>query len=160
MKWLHEAGYQTLTLADCAMQLRMAAFHPKTVVITFDDGYRDFYTDAYSSMRRYGYTATIFLATGRIQDTPARIDGADYLTWNEVSELHREGIEFGSHTVSHPDLRSLGPDEIDYELCFSKETIEDHLGSAVTIVCLPVCFPRGRSQLRQISGRPAEELWF
>ena len=141
MKWLHEAGYQTLTLAGLRDAIENGGVPSKSVVITFDDGYRDFYTDAYSAMRRYGYVATIFLATGRIQDTPARIDGADYLTWNEVAELHREGIEFGSHTVSHPDLRSLGPDEIDYELCFSKDTIEDHLGSAVTSFAYPFAFP-------------------
>jgi len=141
MKWLHEANYQTLTVAQLRDAIDKGAVPPKTVVITFDDGYRDFYTDAFSAMRRYGYTATIYLATGRIQDTPARIDGADYLTWNEVAELHREGIEFGSHTVSHPDLRSLGPDEIDYELCFSKETIEDHLGAPVRSFAYPFAFP-------------------
>jgi peptidoglycan/xylan/chitin deacetylase (PgdA/CDA1 family) len=141
MKWLHEAGYHTLNLGKLRDAFENGGVPPKTVVITFDDGYEDFYTDAFPSLRRYGYTATVFLATGRIQDTPARIEGADYLTWHEVGELHREGVEFGSHTVSHPDLRSLGPEEIDYELCFSRDTIEDHLGAPVRSFAYPFAFP-------------------
>jgi peptidoglycan/xylan/chitin deacetylase (PgdA/CDA1 family) len=141
MKWLHNDGYQTLTLGQLRLALEGRVIPPKTVVITFDDGYRDFYIDAFPSLRRYGFTASVFLATGRIQDTPARIEGVDYMTWREVCELHAAGIEFGSHTVSHPDLRSLGPEEIDYEVCFSKDTIEDHLGAAVRSFAYPFAFP-------------------
>jgi peptidoglycan/xylan/chitin deacetylase (PgdA/CDA1 family) len=141
MKWLHEAGYQTLTLPQLWAAFERGTVPPKTTVVTFDDGYRDFYTDAFSSLRRYGFTASVFLATSRIQSTPARIEGADYLTWNEVRELHAEGIDFGSHTVSHPDLRSLGPEEINYELGFSKETIEDHLSASVSSFAYPFAFP-------------------
>jgi len=141
MKWLHEAGYQTMSLSQLRENMEIGTVPPKTVVITFDDGYQDFVIDAFPALHRYGFTATVFLATGRIQDTPARIEGVDYLTWREVSELHAEGIEFGSHTVSHPDLRSLGPEEIDYEICFSKETIEDHLGIAVNSFSYPFAFP-------------------
>src|ERR1700730_5623043 len=71
MKWLHEAGYQTLNLSQLRLAMDADNVPPKTVVITFDDGYQDFVIDAFSPMRRYGFTATIFLATGRIQDTPA-----------------------------------------------------------------------------------------
>jgi peptidoglycan/xylan/chitin deacetylase (PgdA/CDA1 family) len=141
MKWLHKAGYQTMTLSQLRDSFESGVTPEKTVVITFDDGYRDFYIDAFPSLRRYGFNASVFLATGRIQDTPARIEGVDYLTWQEVRELHAEGIEFGSHTVSHPDLRSLGPEEIEYEVCFSKDTIEDHIGAPVKSFAYPFAFP-------------------
>jgi peptidoglycan/xylan/chitin deacetylase (PgdA/CDA1 family) len=113
----------------------------KTVVITFDDGYRDFYTDGFAVMKQCGFTATIFLATDRIQNVSVRIEGADYLTWHEVRELHSEGIHFGSHTVTHPDLRSLGPDQIEYELGRSKEIIEQRLSSPVELFSYPFAFP-------------------
>ena len=82
-------------------------------------------------IKQCGFTATIFLATDRIRHTPARIEGADYLTWREVRELHAEGIQFGSHTVTHPDLRSLAPDQLEYELGHSKEIIEQNLSISV-----------------------------
>jgi peptidoglycan/xylan/chitin deacetylase (PgdA/CDA1 family) len=141
MKWLHEAGYKTLSLSQLQVAFENGDVPAKTVVITFDDGYEDFYTDALPSLRRYGFTATVFLATGRIAETPTCIEGADYMTWREVREAHAAGIEFGSHTVSHPDLRSLGPAEIEYELGYSKEKIENELGAPVRIFAYPFAFP-------------------
>ncbi len=141
MKWLHDGGYHTLSLPELRAALESGNIPPRAVVITFDDGYRDFYTDAFPSLRRYGFTATVFLATSRIQDAPVRMEGVDYMTWQEVRELHAAGIDFGSHTVSHPDLRSLGPEEIDYEVGCSKATIEDHLGASVNSFAYPFAFP-------------------
>jgi peptidoglycan/xylan/chitin deacetylase (PgdA/CDA1 family) len=141
MRWLRHNGYRTMDLTEMLAAMGAGQDLSKTVVITFDDGYQDFYTDALSVMKQCGFTATIFLATDRIQDTSVRVEGADYLTWREVRELHAEGIRFGSHTVTHPDLRSLGPEQIDYELGYSKETIEQKLGVPVESFSYPFAFP-------------------
>ncbi len=141
MRWLRHNGYRTMDLTEMLAAMEVGQNLSKVVVITFDDGYQDFYTDALPVMKQCGFTATIFLATNRIQDAAMRIEGADYLTWREVRELHAEGIRFGSHTVTHPDLRSLGPEEIDYELGCSKETIEQNLGVPVESFSYPFAFP-------------------
>jgi peptidoglycan/xylan/chitin deacetylase (PgdA/CDA1 family) len=112
MRWLRHEGYRTIDLREAWAGLEAGSDMSRTVVVTFDDGYRDFFTTGIDVMKQCGYSATIFLATDRIQNVPVRIAGADYLTWNEVRELHAQGIRFGSHTVSHPDLRSLGPHQI------------------------------------------------
>jgi peptidoglycan/xylan/chitin deacetylase (PgdA/CDA1 family) len=141
MRWLRNSGYRTIGLTEALAGLQTGADFSKTVVITFDDGYRDFYTDGLPVLKQCGFTATIFLATDRIRNTPARIEGADYLTWSDVRELHAEGIRFGSHTVTHPDFRSLGPDQLENELGRSKEIIEDRLGVAVESFSYPHGFP-------------------
>jgi peptidoglycan/xylan/chitin deacetylase (PgdA/CDA1 family) len=141
MRWLRQNGYRTLDLGEALAALQSGEDVSRAVVITFDDGYQDFYTDGLAVMKQCGFTATIFLATDRIQDTPVRLEGADYLTWREVRELHAQGIQFGSHTVTHPDLRSLGPEQIDYELGYSKEVIEQKLGAPVTSFAYPFAFP-------------------
>ena len=141
MRWLRHEGYRAIDLHEAWTGLEAGTDLSKTVVITFDDGYRDFYTDGFDVMKQCGLSATIFLATGRIQNTPARIEGADYLTWKEVRELHSEGIRFGSHTVTHPDLRSLGPDQLEYELGRSKEIIEQNLDAPITSFSYPFAFP-------------------
>lgn len=141
MRWLRNAGYRAIDLPQAWAGLQARTDLSKTIVITFDDGYRDFYTDALPILKQCGFTATIFLTTDRIRSTPARIEGADYLTWSDVRELHAEGIRFDSHTVSHPDLRSLGPDQIEYELGHSKEVIEEHLGVSVESFSYPFGFP-------------------
>jgi peptidoglycan/xylan/chitin deacetylase (PgdA/CDA1 family) len=141
MRWLRNSGYRTIGLNETLGGLQRGEDLSKTIVITFDDGYRDFYTDALPVLKQCGFTATIFLATDRIRSTPERIAGADYLTWSDVRELHAEGICFGSHTVTHPDLRSLGPDQLEYELGHSKEIIEDHLGVPIESFSHPFGFP-------------------
>ena len=141
MRWLRNAGYRSIDLKQACAGLEAGADLSKTIVITFDDGYRDFYTDALPILKQCGFTATLFLATDRIHNAPARIEGADYLTWSDVRELHAEGTRFGSHTVSHPDLRSLGPDQIEYELGHSKEVLEEQLGVSIDAFSYPFGFP-------------------
>jgi peptidoglycan/xylan/chitin deacetylase (PgdA/CDA1 family) len=141
MRWLRHHGYRTLNTNELVSRLEAGEDLSKTLVITFDDGYRDFYTDAMHVLKQCGFTATIYLATGRIKNESLRIEGVDYLTWREVRELHGEGIRFGSHTVTHPDLRSLGPEQIEYELGNSKEDIEGKLGTAVDSFAYPFAFP-------------------
>lgn len=141
MKWLRNAGYRTFDLHDLPAAFESGMDLSKHFVITFDDGYRDIFTEGWPVMHQCGFTATVFLATDRIQNTPLRYEGAEYLTWRDVRELHAEGISFGSHTVTHPDLRSLQPEEIDYELGFSKETIEQVLGTPVRSFSYPFPFP-------------------
>lgn len=162
MRWLRHEGYRTITLCEAWNGLEAGTDLSKAVVITFDDGYRDFYTDGFEVMKQCGFSATIFLATDRIQDTPARIEGADYLTWKDVRELQAEGVCFGSHTITHPDLRSLGPDQIEYELGRSKEIIEQNLGAPVELFSYPFAFPEEDASfsrfLEGLMGNLAYEL--
>ena len=141
MRWLKHKGFHTITIGEAWKKLESGEDLSKKVVLTFDDGYRDFYTEGMDILKQCGFTATIFLVTDRIRGSAARMEGADYLTWSEVRELHREGIQFGSHTVTHPDLRSLAPDQIEYELGFSKETIEQEIGTVVQEFSYPHAFP-------------------
>ena len=141
MRWLRRNGYRTMDLTEMLAALETGQDVSKRMVLTFDDGYQDFYTDAFPVLRQCGFGATVFLTTDRIKDAPLRLEGVDYLTWREVRDLHAEGIRFGSHTVTHPDLRSLGPDQIDYELAYSKDTIEQRLGTPIESFAYPFAFP-------------------
>lgn len=149
MKWLRNNGYKTLSLTEAQERARSGNIDEKYVVLTFDDGYRDFYTEAFPVLRQFGFTATIFVTTGRIGNTPNRVEGVDYLTWSDMRTLAASDFEIGSHTVSHPDLRSLGPEEIEYELGSSKETIEDKVGKKVETFSFPFAFPEEDSPFRQ-----------
>lgn len=141
MKWLRNAGYRTINLHDLPALFESGADLSKCFVLTFDGGFRDLLTEGWPVMHQCGFTATVFLTTDRIRISPLRVEGADYLTWEDVSELHAQGISFGSRTVSHPDLRSMEPEELDYELGYSKETIEQRLGVPVRSFSYPFSFP-------------------
>jgi len=150
MRCLHQEGYRSIGLNELIKGFEVGSVLTKTVVITFDDGYQDFLTEAMPVLKQHGFVATVFLATGRIQQTSMRLEGVDYLTWREVRELHQEGIEFGSHTVTHPDLRCLGPEQIEYELGYSKEVIEQHLGTSINSFAYPFPFPEENTDFTRL----------
>lgn len=143
MKYLHENGYTACSPAQAIQQLQQQA-QPgaKHVVITFDDGFRDFYQHAFPALSQYGFSAMMFLPTAYIGDRTLQFKGKDCLTWAEVRELNNHGILFGSHTVTHPQLRELSVPALNEEIANSKATIEEKLGSAVDSFAYPYAFPQ------------------
>jgi len=69
----------------------------KLVVLTFDDSAKSHYTTVRPILKRYGFGATIFVTEGF--DFPT--NKTDYMTWDEIAELHRDGFEIGNHTRDH-----------------------------------------------------------
>ena len=141
MNYLRESGYRTCSPAQ-AMQQLPSQTADKLVVITFDDGYRDFNQHAFPLLNQYGFSATIFLPTAYIGENPIPFKGKDCLTWAEVRELNQWGILFGSHTVNHPQLHELSVHSINDEVVNSKNTIEEKLGCAVDSFAYPYAFPQ------------------
>jgi peptidoglycan/xylan/chitin deacetylase (PgdA/CDA1 family) len=131
--------------------------HPpaaKLIVLTFDDGFRDFFINAFPILQRHGFSATVYLPTAFIGDDRSvisNVEGRTFkarecLTWSEVAELHQAGIEFGSHTVHHPRLVDLEWPEIENELLESKREIEEHLGVAACAFAYPYAFPQAEKR--------------
>lgn len=160
MRWLKSAGYRSIDLAELLNQQSAGEDMSKKIVITFDDGYRDLYTEGLAIMKQCGFTGTLFLATDRIRNTPMRYEGVDYLTWQDVRELHAQGFQLGSHTVTHADLRSLEPEQIEYELGYSKEVIEQEVGEAVESFSYPFSFPEEDRDFTRFLGDVLENLGF
>jgi peptidoglycan/xylan/chitin deacetylase (PgdA/CDA1 family) len=143
MQYLHDHGYTAMNVGDAVDSLQNGRLTNKRAVITFDDGYSDFYKHAFSVLDRHGFTATVFLPTAYIGTVTKQFKGKDCLTWAEVRELRKCGITFGSHTVSHPQLRDLDANAVNMEVANSKKTIEDNLGEAVDCFSYPFAFPEG-----------------
>jgi len=148
-----QKGYSAITLKDLYENyLKMGkAIPPRTLVITFDDGYKDNYAYAFPILRKLKVPATIFLAADYIGKEVTfpwdRIDpdllnvtftSMDHpLTWEQSKEMHQAGIEFGSHTMTHPKLTQISLDEARNELYSSKQMIEEKLGAPVYSFCAP-----------------------
>jgi peptidoglycan/xylan/chitin deacetylase (PgdA/CDA1 family) len=141
MKHLADRGYSTINVAEAVKFLQSGSHTEKCAVITFDDGYSNFYRHAFPILNRYHFAATVFLPTAYIGTQPLQFKGKDCLTWSEVRELRKHGISFGSHTVTHPHLTSLDAAGVRNELVRSKQTLEDNLGEAVESFAYPYAFP-------------------
>ena len=135
-----ENGYRAIPLAKIGEELsRPAGENGKSFVITFDDGFRNFREHASPVLKRFGFPATVFLATGYIGRS---FRNKECLAWGEVRELQAEGIEFGSHTVSHPKLHGMTWESIRNEIGSSKTAIEDATGKPVRLFSCPYAFPQ------------------
>jgi len=140
---LAEEGYRTMDVAEVASWLRRGEpLVRKVVVITFDDGFRDFYTEAFPALQEHGFTATVFLPTAFIHGERRRFKGVECLTWEEARRLRQAGIEFGSHTVSHPELEKMPLAEVEREVRDSRAEIEQQVGGLVTSFAYPYAFPQ------------------
>jgi peptidoglycan/xylan/chitin deacetylase (PgdA/CDA1 family) len=143
MRYLYENNYSVINLQDLKKSFDTRD-SSKYVVITFDDGFYDFFTNAFPILKKYNFSATVFLPTGFIHNERLSFKGKECMTWNEVRQLSREGINFGSHTVTHPQLNNLSTEEIENEIKLSKNKIEDETGITVKSFSYPFAFPEDK----------------
>lgn len=149
------------------------------VAITFDDGMRSVATEALPVLRANGAPAHLFLTTGYVGATnewPSQPEGApvfDMMTWDQIEECVVGGLTVESHTVSHPDLRTLERRQIEEECEQADEEIVRRLGVLPTLMAYPyggmspaaleVCLDRYESSFSTTLGylplRPSDPLW-
>lgn len=132
MKFLKENDYTTLTLDEVYNFFAGNIKVPKkSVVITFDDGYVDNYTNAYPILKKYKFNATIFLISDGVDK------GNAYINSQQIKEMSQNGIQIESHTTNHCKLSHFNYDEQFKNLNESKEAIEKISGKKVKYLAYP-----------------------
>ncbi len=130
--YLARAGFHTITFGQWDEYNRGARALPvNPIILTFDDGWRDHYTVAYPILKKYGMVGTFFAPTNYIGSSPGT------LRWEEVWEMSANGMEFGSHSMSHPFLTSLSADRAWSEIYNSKHILETRLRQPVAAFAYP-----------------------
>jgi peptidoglycan/xylan/chitin deacetylase (PgdA/CDA1 family) len=125
------AGWQSITAAQLAADLAAGVeVTARTFVITFDDGRRDGYTQAFPILQRLGLVATFYVITGRVND-------AGSLTASEWRQLASGGMEIGSHTVNHVRLSTASDPVARSELTASEARIASVTGQRPTTFAYP-----------------------
>ena len=145
LQYLSRRGYRTIGVEGFyRMMTSCQAIDSKALLITFDDGYEDNLLWAAPLLRKYGFSAVIFVISDFLGRVTADIwpssDPAIYgkfLDTEQINELQRSGVEFGSHTVRHPLLTTLPPELQFEELLASKRHLEDVIGGPVRCIAYP-----------------------
>lgn len=143
MKFLDENEYYSIDLSELPDAIEKNTGGRRPVVITFDDGYKDFMFNALPIMEKYLFNATVFLPTGMMGSKSSMFGGKELLDWSDVRELRKQKVTFGSHSVNHRILKILPFKEMEAELRGSKNEIESRLGETVDAFSYPYAFPEG-----------------
>jgi len=133
MKFLDRLDYNVITLDELVKGIRVdKKFSRNTVVITFDDGYKDNYLYAFSRLKKYNFPAIIFIP-------PDLMEKENFLTWDEIREMLKNDISFGGHTRTHKYLPEIkNKKELISEIAGCKRILEAKLKQPVDYFCYPI----------------------
>ena len=123
---IKERGYTTINFHD----IESGNVPDKAIILTFDDGYENFYQNAYPELIKRGMKAVSYIIVNDI-------GGGDYMTESQIAEISNNGIEIGSHTLSHPDLAISSDTKARKEIFDSKTSLEKMTGKKVISLCYP-----------------------
>lgn len=130
--YLQQNGFQTLSLADLYESLTgRTPLPPKSVIITFDDGFRDFYYNAFPLIKKHNMRVVSFYVVNYTSYP-------NYMNWEMLREINNSGlVDVESHTLSHLPLTSLEPEQLRAEIFESKRILEEGLGKKVNYFAYP-----------------------
>ena len=132
MQYLNENGFTALSTDELYdFMIKNKPVPRKSVLITFDDGYEDNYTNAFSILKKYNFKATIFVITGFVDKDK------QFLSSNQLKEMQNNGIDIESHTYLHDKLGTYSYDAQLKTLKISKEYIEKTLNKTVRYISYP-----------------------
>jgi peptidoglycan/xylan/chitin deacetylase (PgdA/CDA1 family) len=155
LAFLRRRNFAGLTFADAERRLLSDTLPARSVVITFDDGYRSTLR-AKPILESFGFPATVFVVTSFVESGESmRWFGVEKwlssryaaemtaLRWADLEDLVESGWEVGSHTHTHAYLPVVTDDVLQFELTRSRELIATRLGT-----CETVAYPYGRTDPR------------
>lgn len=137
MQWLAKQGYKGISLREFYENARQ----DKVVILTFDDGYKDFFRTAVPILNTLNFSATVFIVTNLVGDVARwRKKGlrtSALLDWDEIHSTIAAGYEVGSHGLSHPKYSRLSKEELEQEIAGSKRIIEENIKIPVVSFSYP-----------------------
>ncbi len=143
MRLLKTLRYRVITLEELARKLRAGEPLPRrTVALTIDDGYRDNFEVAQPILERHGFTATVYLVSGKLGESndwgdPGALAGRPLLDRPQVEAMRAGGTRLGAHTRNHPRLPELEDAEVTEEIAGSRADLAELLGEEVEGLAYP-----------------------
>jgi peptidoglycan/xylan/chitin deacetylase (PgdA/CDA1 family) len=142
MAWFHRFGYRVIGLEEAYEVLYGGkALAGNAVVLTFDDGYQNFWDFAFPVLKHYSFPATVFLVAdmlgGKTLWQAAEKRETPLMDLATIKKLRKEGILFGSHTLTHPRLSQIDRERMRREVHVSRQRLEALLEEEIEFFCYP-----------------------
>ncbi len=131
MNLIAQRGFHTITMGQLVAHLKDGKSLPaKPIIVSFDDGWEEQYAVAFPILKKYHLIGTFFVYTHPL-------DHAPYMTWAQLQEMSAAGMDIQPHTLTHPHLRALTPNEAMKEIAESKSILETRLGRPMIAFAYP-----------------------
>ncbi len=143
MEYLKNKNYKVISMKEAYEMIKKDSVYGKYIVLTFDDGYEDFYMNAFPILKQFNYPSTIYLVPGYIESDRVypwddEFGKSNLMDWQQIKELSDdELIEIGSHTLNHYNLNIIEEEEVRKELEESKDILEERTGKKVVHFAYP-----------------------
>jgi len=145
MDYLSKSNHKVISMDDAYKRIITNNIDDSYVVLTFDDGYEDFYYNVYPILEKYKFPSILYIVPDYIETNKVfwwdrDLNKSELLNWIQIKKLLDNGmVDIGSHTCNHLDLNNLDKEQLLYEIRFSKYIIEEKLDIKVK----HFSYPRG-----------------
>lgn len=143
LAYLSDEGYHPITFKELYdLWDRGSPLPSKPVILTFDDGYANNYTEAFPVMKDFGFRGVLFVVVQTVgwnnhwhdPKTETRIP---MISWTQLKDLQNAGWEIGSHTMNHPRLTTLSAEDVKFEIEKSRHIIGEFLDEISSTFAYP-----------------------
>lgn len=139
--------YKPMRLGELVRRMRQGdSIDPRSLAVTFDDGYADTYEVARPILMHFHIPATVFVTSGYIDGNSVPFKRVRMLTWKRLRKMASENMEIGSHTVSHSTLSACSLKKAEFEIRHSKKILEEKLRLPVSLFAYPYGHARAFNQ--------------
>jgi glycosyltransferase involved in cell wall biosynthesis/peptidoglycan/xylan/chitin deacetylase (PgdA/CDA1 family)/2-polyprenyl-3-methyl-5-hydroxy-6-metoxy-1,4-benzoquinol methylase len=138
LRFLRRRGFRSISVDDWELARQGGSLPGRPILLTFDDGYLDFYETVWPIIERSGFSAHVFVVTDKVgQTSDWDVAPAPLMTWDHIAELASQGVTFGSHLCSHTPVTHLNSRDLLGEAVRSRETLEQVLKRPIRTIAVP-----------------------
>ncbi|MDY6292365.1 MAG: polysaccharide deacetylase family protein [Succiniclasticum sp.] len=137
LKYLKAHDFNVVTTQQAIILLKSGQNVARTVILTFDDGYEDNYSTAFPLLKKYDYRGNFYVVGKDVGMTFNKDGIIQYMSFPQLQEMHRQGMEIGSHSMSHDPLAMIKPNFLPWEIYQPLNLFHEKMGFWIAGIAFP-----------------------
>ena len=137
LQYLKKQGYNVVTAPQAMILLKSRQNVMNIVIVTFDDGYENNYTEAFPLLKKYGFRGNFYVVGNDVGKEKNQDGMKKYMSFAQLKEMHDQGMEVGSHSISHDPLTSIKAELLPWEIYQPLNLFYQKMGFWISGIAFP-----------------------